>query len=79
MALTGLTLESLKSSIEGVSLYETVNYDVLCLLISSTLLKKTFNNPVSTVYYENEKQQLQCYKKIIKEGKAYITYKKTKE
>jgi hypothetical protein len=78
MALTGLTLESLKSSIEGVSLYETVNYELLCLLISSTLLKKTFNNPVSTVYYENEKQQLQCYKKIIKEGKAQITYKKTK-
>lgn len=78
MALTGLTLESLKSSIEGVSLYESVNFDLLNLLISSSLLKKTFNNPVSTVYYENEKQQLQCYKKIVKDGKALITYKKTK-
>jgi hypothetical protein len=36
MALTGLTLESLKSSIEGVSLYESVNFDLLNLLISST-------------------------------------------
>jgi len=78
MVLNGLTLEATKSTLEGASLYESIDTNLLNLLITSSLLKKTFNNPTSGVFYENEKQQLISFKKIIKDNKASITYKKTK-
>ena len=78
MVLNGLTLEATKSTLESVSLYESIDVNLLNLLITSSLLKKTFNNPTSSVFYENEKQQLISFKKIIKDNKATIKYNKTK-
>ena len=38
-------------------------------------MKQTFNNPFSSTKYDNEKQQLEKYLKLVKDGKASINYK----
>jgi hypothetical protein len=62
-----------KSSLESLTLTETINNEALELLINSNLL-----NTVGWQEYENEKEQLKAYKKIVKGGKAQITYNRTK-
>lgn len=68
-----LTLNFKKSTLEGVQLTENVNAELLDLLINSSVL-----NTVSWQTFENEKQQLKEYKRLVKGGKANITYNRTK-
>jgi len=58
---------------------EKIDVKILDALIDSDLLKKTFNNPMSGVYFENEKEQLKAYRKLIdKNGFAMVKYEKVK-
>lgn len=68
-----LTLNFKKSTLEGLQLTENVNSELLDLLINSSVL-----NTVSWQTFENEKQQLKEYKRLVKGGKANITYNRTK-
>ena len=72
-----LFLEAVESKLDKLTLYETVDVKVLNKLINSDLLRVEFHNPLAKGY-ENEKQQLICYKKLIKKGKAEIKYSKAK-
>ena len=65
------TLLSLKMSpsnncLDGITLYEPIDENILEKLINSTLLKDNFNNPYSSRFFSTEKQQLLKYKSIIK-------------
>ena len=70
-----LTIELKPNQLNNINLIEEVPTDILKLLINSTLLKQTFNNPFSSTKYDNEKQQLEKYLKLVKDGKASINYK----
>lgn len=72
------TLQKVESSLNKKTMKEKINETVLLKLINSDLLIKSFNNPASSIFYENEKQQLQQYKKIIKNGYALVKYEKIK-
>jgi hypothetical protein len=67
MNKNSLTLISQESKLDKLTLYEPIDMKILNKLISSDLLKITFNNPLCAGY-ENEKQYLLCYKKLIKNG-----------
>ena len=58
-------------------LIEPIDINILNKLINSDLLKIVFHNPLCKGY-ENEKQYLLCYKKLVKKGKAEIIYNKAK-
>ena len=73
-----LTVESQPNQLSDIKLVETVPCDTLKLLINSSLLKQTFNNPFSSICFDNEKQQLEKYEKLVKKGEATITYTQTK-
>jgi hypothetical protein len=73
-----LIVESKNSSLDKLILYETINVKLLKKLISSSLLKQTFNNPFSNICFDNEKEQLIKYLALIKNGKAKIQYKRPK-
>ena len=73
-----LIIESKNSSLDNIILYETVDVELLKKLINSSLLKQTFNNPFSNIYFDNEKEQLIKYLLLIKNGKAKIQYKRPK-
>ena len=73
-----LTIEPTESKLDKVILYEHIDVKVLDKLINSDLLRKEFHNPSSALFYENEKQQLINYKKLIKNGKAKIIYNRAK-
>jgi len=73
-----LIIESKNSSLDKLILYETIDIELLKKLISSSLLKKTFNNPFSNICFDNEKEQLIKYLALIKNGKAKIQYKRPK-
>ena len=62
--LLNLTIEQKPSQLHNITLYEAVPTPTLKLLISSSLLKETFNNPFSCICYDNEKQQLEKYLKL---------------
>jgi hypothetical protein len=64
--------------LNGITLLESINVENLDKLLKSNLLKKTFNSPFADIYYENEREQLKEFKKLIKRGEARITYKMTK-
>lgn len=64
--------------LNGVTLYETVDLQVLEKLINSDLLKTTFNNKICKVWHQNEKQQLEKYRDKIIAGRAKIQYNKAK-
>ena len=70
-----LTIDQKPNQLNNIELYEVVPTDILKLLINSSLLKETFNNPFSSMKYDNEKQQLEKYLKLFKNGKASINYK----
>lgn len=73
-----LILESKNSLLDKLILYETIDIELLKKLISSSLLKQTFNNPFSNICFDNEKDQLIKYLALIKNGKAKIQYKRPK-
>ena len=72
--LLKLTIESKPTQLNNLKLVEVIPTDILKLLINSTLLKQTFNNPFSNICFENEKQQLEKYNKLIKNGKVTVIY-----
>ena len=51
-----LIIESKNSSLDKLILYETIDIELLKKLISSSLLKQTFNNPFSNICFDNEIQ-----------------------
>ena len=65
-----------KNILDGITLYEPIDINVLDKLINSDLLKESFNNPLCEVYHSNEKQQLLKYRDMIENGRAKITYNK---
>ena len=71
-----LTLTVHESILDNLTLKEPINTDILIKLINSDLLKKSFKNPLVEFFYCNEKDQLEDYKNLIKDDKAYVTYKK---
>ena len=76
--LAFLRKESKPNCLDGITLYETIDTQVLEKLINSNLLKKQFNNKICQVWHENEKQQLEKYRYKMEGGLAKITYKKSK-
>jgi len=68
-----------KCNLNNIILKEIIDVDLLDKLINSSLLKKKCNNKLSTTFYESEKEQLIKYKKLIKNGIAYIKYKQAKK
>ena len=72
-----LKINSVESKIDKLTLYEPIDVTILNKLINSDLLKTVFHNPLCKGY-ENEKQYLLCYKKLVKNGKAVIVYNKAK-
>jgi len=71
-----LKLEYQKSKIDNILCYETIDEDVLNKLINSKLLNEIkWDNG----FYQNEKQQLKAYKKIIKNGTASVKYNKIED
>lgn len=73
-----LTLTARPNILNGITCYETINVETLNKLINSDLLKETFNNPMSSHFHSDEKQQLSKYKMIIDKNKAVVKYKRTK-
>lgn len=76
--LLSLEISPSKNLLDGITLYEPVDVNVLEKLINSTLLKDNFNNPFSARYFTTEQQQLIKYKALIKDGKAVINYNRSK-
>ena len=68
-----LTLEYKKSILHGIITIEHIPMDIFNLLINSDLLS---NEQYLT--YNNEKEQLIKYKKLIKNNKVTINYIKSK-
>ena len=64
--LFSLTVEQKPNQLNNIKLVEYVNTNILHKLIHSNLLKQTFNNPFSSKCYDNEKQQLEKYFKMLK-------------
>jgi hypothetical protein len=73
-----LTLKSVQSKLDNLTLIEEVSNEVLDKLINSDLLKDSFHNPTAQLLYSNEREQLLKYKKIHKLGRFEITYKRVK-
>lgn len=73
-----LTIQPSPCKLDELKLSEDVDTTTLDSLITSTLLKQEFHNPLSTHFYENEKSQLMKYKQLIKNGKASVKYSKAK-
>ena len=76
--LASLRKEAKPNCLNGITLYESVDLQVLEKLINSNLLKKTFNNQICKVWYDNEKQQLEKYRDKMIGDCAKIQYKKSK-
>lgn len=76
--LLSLKISSTENCLDGITLYEPIDENILEKLINSTLLKDNFNNPYSSRFFSTEKQQLLKYKSIIKDGKAVVNYNRSK-
>lgn len=76
--LASLRREAKPNCLNGITLYETVDLQVLEKLINSNLLKKTFNNQICKVWHDNEKQQLEKYRDKMVGDRAKIQYNKSK-
>jgi hypothetical protein len=77
METKNLKINCVESKLDKLTLYEPIDIKVLDKLINSDLLKVEFHNPLCKGY-ENEKQLLLSYKKLIKKGKAEVKYNKAK-
>ena len=53
--LLKLTIEPLKNELNNIKLIETVPTEILDLIINSSLLTQQFNNPFSSICFDNEK------------------------
>ena len=60
-----IELNTSQSILETNDFYEQMDVSILDKLINSTLLLTTFNNPLCSSVFENEKQQLQTLKKLM--------------
>jgi phage/plasmid-associated DNA primase len=76
--LAFLRKEAKPNCLNGITLYETVDLQVLEKLINSNLLKTTFNNKICKVWHDNERQQLEKYRNKMVGNRAKITYRKSK-
>lgn len=65
--ILNLTIQSKKTILNDITLYEKIDVSILDKLINSTLLKEVFNNPFSTVSHKNEREQLIKYKELYDE------------
>lgn len=72
--IISLKLKFQKSKLNKLVLKEPIDINILNKLINSSLLKTNFNNKYSGALYENEKKQLIEYRKLVKDGYAYIKY-----
>jgi len=50
-----LTVEPKKNELNNIQLIEIIPAETLNLLINSSLLKQQFNNPFSSICFDNEK------------------------
>jgi hypothetical protein len=66
------------NKLDGIVMLEKIDLKILDALIDSDLLKTTFNNPFSQKIYCTEKDQLIKYRKLVKNGFAYVVYEKVK-
>ena len=75
-----LTIDSLDvNPLYKIKLNETIRLDYLDLLISSNLLKSSFNNKICIQYHENELKQLTSYRALFgKKDTCSIEYRPTK-
>lgn len=73
-----LRIEKRECMMNNQTFYEKIDVDMLDCLIESDLLKKVFNHKICENFYENEKEQLIAYKKLIKKGFANVKYSKVK-
>ena len=78
MTQINLKLSLKDSNLNGLTLSEPVDMNILDKLINSNLLKDNFNNPICKIYNTSERQQLIKYKQLIKNGKAKVEYNKSK-
>jgi hypothetical protein len=69
-----LTIYHQENTLNGIVMYEPCDVVVLDKLINSKLLKASFNNKTASHHYENEKKQLEEYRKLFHDGKAKIRY-----
>jgi len=75
---SNLTLTFQPSILDGIILKENIDINVLNKLINSSLLKESFNNPLSRIY-KTEKNQLIKYKELIQDdGFAHVKYDRVK-
>ena len=73
-----LTLNFQPSILDGITLKENIDVNVLEKLINSTLLKESFNNPMAKIYH-TEKNQLIKYKELIQDdGLVHVKYNHVK-
>ena len=74
-----LKLEFRVSKLDNLVLNEPIDINILNKLINSDLLQ-TITNPLSQIYYENEKEQLLKYNELInhQNGIANICYQQSK-
>ena len=72
---TQLTIQPLKNILDGKTLSEYINDDVLQRLISSSLPKPVMNK-FTMQFYDNEKKQLEALHTKTKNGLAQIKYKR---
>lgn len=72
-----LTLSAVTSKLNNLTLYEPIDVEVLDKLLNSDLLKDSFNDPTAKLLYSDERQQLEAYRKLIRCGRAEVTYKMT--
>jgi hypothetical protein len=76
--LANLTLQPQKNELDGISLREPVNLQILDKCIHSDLLLENCRNPMAHYHYTNEKTQLLKYRDIIKSGFADVNYNRSK-
>jgi phage/plasmid-associated DNA primase len=76
--LLSLKISSYENCLDGITLCEPIDENILEKLINSKLLKDNFNNPFSARFFTTEKQQLLKYKSIVKDGKAIVNYNRSK-
>lgn len=78
MSKIPITLIAQKSKLENLTLREPIDIKILNKLIKSDLLLNSFNNPMATYTFSNEREQLIAYKKLIVNGYANVKYNKVK-
>ena len=72
-----IALGGISKKLNKIVLYERPDKEALDKLINSDLLQTTFNCKINKKLYDNERQQLKAYRKLInKDGLVPVSYKK---